>query len=106
MNKVSLMNVPIIKGKQFKIKCKADAQTFITKCMNLNSEYTVVIKEDYAFVFNKDENGDVTLYERTGISGRYSYRIIASGKNGQINNFLNDYIWSIRKYINAKWFNN
>lgn len=103
---VSLMNIPAIKGKKFKIRCKADARIFIEKCMNNDNSYTIIIREDYALVFEKDSNGNVDLYYKKGnLRDPFNPLVhLGSVKNGQINNLINDYVWSCRKQINAKWF--
>lgn len=91
----------------FKIRKKSDVRRFITNCMINENEYIVRISSDFAVIIEKDSKGNISVGEKIGdLQNIFNpILLIANTKNGSSEEFITDYLWKYRKYINAKWFN-
>lgn len=92
----------------FKIRKKSDVRSFITGCIVNGNEYIVRVSSDFAVVIEKDSKGNISIGEKVGdLQDIFNpVLVIANTKNGSSEEFIMDYLWKYRKYINAKWFNN
>ena len=100
--KCTIMQIP----QGFKIKKKADVETFINKCMCNNNRYSI-IDENAQLIFEKDKEGNVSVCLRNGdLNDIFNPSLeIARTKNNCYEHTVQDYIWKFRKAINNEWFN-
>ena len=98
-----IMSIP----SGFKIRKKADVNTFITKCMVNDNEYFIIIQNDFAIFFRKYTDGEISVsIKRGNLSDIFNPTIeVAKTKDNCYKETVEDYVWKYRKYINAKWFN-
>lgn len=103
MKDITIMNIPL----GFKIKKKADVDTFIHDCMNKDNEYYLAINNNLASFFRKEKSGEVSILEKRGdLYDIFNPLLeVANTSNSSYKETVQDYIWRYRKYINAKWFN-
>lgn len=102
MNGVTIMLVP----QNFKIRRKADVNTFIEKCLQKNNRYDIVTDSGVQFIFAKDNDGNVSVLTRTGdLYDMFNPSLeVARTKDNCYKGTVVEYVWQNRKYINAKWF--
>lgn len=90
----------------FKIKSKKDAEVFINDAMCNNNTYTIIVNKETAYIFEK-VNNEVCVYEKKGdLSDIFNPLLeVANTANKFYKDSTVDYVWNLRKYINAKFFN-
>ena len=103
MNNITIMCIP----NGFKIRRKADIETFINKCMVNNSEYYLKINNELAVFLRKENDNSVSIAEkRWDLYDIFNPLLeVANTNNLSYKETVQDYIWKYRKYINANWFN-
>lgn len=101
MNNITIMNIPF----GFKIKSKADVDRFMDKLMG-NGEYYVKINNELAIWITKEKDGVSVAEKRGDLYDMFNPLMeVANTRNNFYKVSVRDYLWKIRKYINAKWFN-
>ena len=100
------MNCTIMKIPQgFKIRKKADVETFINDCMCKNNKYAVVHNGTQAII-KKDKDGNISVDLRNGdLKNIFNPSLeVARTKDNCYDKTVQDYIWQFRKAINAEYF--
>lgn len=99
---VTIMSIP----SGFKIRKKADVDTFINECMCTNNEYYLKINNDLALFIRKDKDSISVAEKRWDLYDPFNPLLeVANTSNSSYKETVHDYIWKYRKYINANWFN-
>ena len=100
--KCTIMMIP----QGFKIRKKADVETFIDKCMCKDNRYSAVDDNGTQIVIEKDKDGNVSVCLRTGdLDNIFNPMIeVARTKDNCYEETAQNYIWKFRKAINAEWF--
>lgn len=103
MKSITIMNIPC----GFKIKKKADVDTFIKDCMCKDNEYYLKINNEMALFIRKEKDSSVSVLEKSGdLYDLFNPLLeVANTSNNAYKETVQKYIWKYRKYINAKWFN-
>lgn len=97
----TIMQIP----QGFKIRKKADIETFINTCMCGGCRYSVIDNDVQCFI-EKDKDGNVSVDIRYGdFNNIWNPSLeVASTKNNCYKETVQDYIWKFRKAINAEYF--
>lgn len=101
MKSVSLMKIPC----GFKIRKKVDCKKFIDECMCNGNSYSVKICRTQMFIIEKDKSGNVSISEKRGDLNDIfnpTFEIASTERTYEVT--VEDAIWQLRKYINARWF--
>lgn len=99
----SIMKIP----NGFKIRKKADCDTFINDCMCKGESYSIVYEEGKQLLLEKDKEGNVFVAMRWGdLNDIFNPSLeVARTKDNCYNKSVQDYVWQFRKAINKEWFN-
>lgn len=100
------MNCTIMKIPQgFKIRKKADVDTFINTCMCRGFRYSVIQDDTQCFI-EKDKDGNVSVDLRQGdFNNIWNPSLeVARTKDNCYAKTVQDYIWQFRKAINKEYF--
>lgn len=100
------MNCTIMKIPQgFKIRKKADVETFINDCMCKSNRYSVIDNGTQCF-FEKDKDGNISVDMRFGdLNDIWNPSLeVARTKDNCYAKTVQDYIWQFRKAINKEYF--
>lgn len=101
------MRITIMQKPQgFKIRKKADIETFINKCMCDGNRYSVIYEDNEQLIIEKDKEGNISVYLKSGDLDNIFNPIleVARTKNNCYDKTVQDYIWQFRKAINAEFF--
>lgn len=95
----------------FKIRSKEDAKHFLTKCVEGNGEVTLIVSEVLAYKIDRHSNGTICIYMKTGDIHNVFNPDVRIGyynpsHDSEENEKCIDIVYTIRKHINAHWFNN
>lgn len=85
----------IQKPDGFKIRKKADVNTFKNACLCNGSKYIIKINPNYIFMLDKTENN---------ITGAIKQGNLFNVFNPEIQIYVDEWVWKLRKYINKKYF--
>ena len=98
----TIMQIP----QGFKIRKKADVETFIDKCMCNGNSYSAVDDNGTQVIVEKDKDGNVSVCLRNGdLNNIFNPMLeVARTKENCYKETVQDYIWQFRKAINAEWF--
>lgn len=98
----TIMQIP----QGFKIRKKADIDTFINTCMCNNNRYSAVNESGEQIIIGKDKDGNVSVCLRNGdLKNIFNPMLeVARTKDNCYKETVQDYIWKFRKAINAEWF--
>lgn len=91
----------------FKIRRKADVQIFINECMQKGNEYYIGVNNNLAYFLEKDKNGIINISEKRGdLSDMFNPLLEIASTDSPTRYRVNveDAIWKLRKYINARYF--
>ena len=97
----TIMKIP----QGFKIRKKADIETFINKCMCKVNRYSVIDNDTQCFI-QKDKDGNISVCLRYGdFNNIWNPSLeVARTKDNCYDKTVQDYIWKFRKAINAEYF--
>lgn len=85
----------IQKPQGFKIRKKADVNTFKNVCLCNGSKYTIKINSNFVFFLEKTENNIIGAIRQGDLENIFTPEI-------QID--VDKWVWRLRKYINKKYF--
>lgn len=99
----TVMKIP----QGFKIRKKADVETFIDKCMCKDNRYCAVNNNGTQIIIEKDKEGNISVCLRDGdLDNIFNPSLeVARTKDNCYEETVQNYIWQFRKAINAEWFN-
>jgi len=101
-----MMNCTIMmKPQGFKIRKKADVETFINECMCKGNRYSVIDNDTQCFI-EKDKEGNISVCIRHGdFDDIFNPMLeVARTKDDCYKETVQDYIWQFRRAINARYF--
>ena len=94
--KVGEVMISIIqKPAGFKIRQKGDIKTFKNVCLCNGSKYIIKINPNYIFMLEKTENNIIGAIKQGNLFNVF---------NPEIQIYVDEWVWKLRKYINKKYF--
>lgn len=99
----TVMKIP----QGFKIRKKADVETFINKCMCNDNRYSAVNDNGTQIIIEKDKEGNISVCLRDGdLDNIFNPMLeVARTKDNCYDKTVQNYIWQFRKAINTEFFN-
>lgn len=75
--------------------CKGDIKTFKNVCLCNGSKYIIKINPNYIFMLEKTENNIIGAIKQGNLFNVF---------NPEIQIYVDEWVWKLRKYINKKYF--